>query len=376
MRTVVKLLADKQILLTEDKLPESVLITRFDPSEGIPDDVGDFDALFVRTVSPIDFTTIPGNPKRLRFIGSATAGFDHVDLGWLDRCNIEFAYAPGCNASSVGEYVAVSILAWAFKTDTDLSSLMVGIIGAGQTGTAAANLLDKLGIAYKSYDPPRQATDVSYSSVGLNEILNCDILTFHTPLTTSEEWPTKHWLNKKKLGDRRFRLIINAARGGVIDEKALYTAFMNGNVHSYILDVWENEPYFDDQIAENAWLRTPHIAGYSIQSKQRAAKMLLKSFNKTFGFKDRSENSAEDRPRQIIADPESDLLHVLLNLNPIAEYDRMFKDLIGLKPERKPQAFQEIRTSFPLRHEHPYYKLEPETLEKFPVLIALGFSSK
>jgi len=376
MHTVVKLLADKQILLTEDNLPESVLLTRYDPSDGLPDDVGDYDALFVRTVSPIDITTIPSNPKRLRFIGSATAGFDHVDQSWLARCNIEFAYAPGCNASSVGEYVAVSILVWALKTGSDLSSLTAGIVGAGHTGTAAAKLLGELSIQYKSYDPPRQATDASFSSVDLNEILGCDILTFHTPLTTSDEWPTKHWLNEKKLAGRQFRLIINTARGGVIDENALYTAFRDGNVHSYILDVWENEPYFDDQIAENAWLRTPHIAGYSVQSKQRAAAMLVKSFNKTFGFEDRRENAIDDRPGQKIKDTGSDLLQVLLNLNPIWEYDRMFKNLIGLEPARKPRAFQDIRTSFPLRLEHPYYKLDPGTLEKFPVLSALGFSSK
>lgn len=378
MESVVKLLADKQILLTDEQLPASVLLTRFDPTEGIPADVGDYDALFVRTVSPIDETTIPSNPKKLRFIGSATAGFDHVDQNWLSDCDIEFAYAPGCNASSVGEYVAVSILVWALKTGTDLSTLTVGIIGAGHTGTAVAKHLTNMNINFKNYDPPRQARESSFNSVDINEILACDLLTFHTPLTTAGEWPTKHWLNDSKLRNRTFSLIINAARGGVIDEKDLYRSFKKGKIQNYILDVWENEPYFDDKIAENAWFHTPHIAGYSIQSKQRAATMLMEALSNSFGFQYPEYNADQPltRAELPVGDAKPDLLQILLNLHPIAEYDRMFAKLIGLNPDMKPRAFQKIRTGYPLRHEHPIYQLEPEIMERFPILKALGFSSK
>lgn len=380
MQKAIKLLADEQILLTEKQLPEPVLLTTFDPSDGIPADAGDYDALFVRTVSPIDKTTIPSHPQRLRFIGSATAGFDHVDQDWLAQSNIEFAYAPGSNANSVGEYVAVSILLWALKTGTDLSSLTAGIIGAGHTGTAVAKHLTKMNVRFKNYDPPRQIRETTFKSAGIEEILACDILTFHPPLTTAGEWPTKHWLSQSELKDRYFSLIINAARGGVIDEKALYSAFKKGDVQNYILDVWENEPYFDDQIAENAWLRTPHIAGYSVQSKQRAAAMLMESLSSTFGFEYTLENRAgqslKSRPGLSITDPNPDLPQILLSLHPLGEYDRMFKDLIGLKTNMKSHAFQEIRTGYPLRYEHPYHQLDPAILEKFPVLRALGFTSK
>lgn len=378
MQKVIKLLADKQILLTEEQLPEPVLLTTFDPSEGIPADAGDYDALFVRTVSPIDRTTIPSHPKRLRFIGSATAGFDHVDQDWLAHSNIEFAYAPGSNANSVGEYVAVSILLWALKTGNDLSSLTAGIIGAGHTGTAVAKHLTKMNVRFKNYDPPRQIRETTFKSAGIEEILACDILTFHTPLTTAGEWPTKHWLSQTELKDRYFSLIINAARGGVIDEKALYSAFKKNGIQNYILDVWENEPFFDDQIAENAWLRTPHIAGYSVQSKQRAAAMLMESLSSSFGFEytvgNRVEQSLKCLAGLSITDPNPDLSQILLSLHPLGEYDRMFKDLIGLKSDMKPRAFQKIRTGYPLRHEHPFYKLDPAILEKFPVLKALGFT--
>lgn len=375
----IRLLADKYILIDANEFPPSISIDMFDPAEGLPADVTEYDALLVRTVTPLDKSTIPSNPGRLKFISSATAGTDHANCDWLRKCGIEFAHSPGCNASSVGEYVSVAILAWSLITQSDLVDINVGIIGAGHTGSAVKKLLSALNISYFLYDPPREQKEPTFKSASLENILSCDILTFHTPLTHHGRWPTFHWLNRDILSGRKFKLIINASRGGVIDEQALADEFQKGNIQNYILDVWEHEPVFNDYSARHALIRTPHIAGYSIQSKQKATKIVMDSLCTFFGIKSdgyRFTPVPPTPPELSTVGQEPDLLSLLFKLNPIQEYNSRFEMLIGQSAVKKENLFQKLRTGFPLRHEHPFWKVEKALLEEYPVLYRLGFDSK
>lgn len=378
-QTRIRLLADQHILLDANEFPPSISIDLFDPSEGMPADVTEYNALLVRTVTPLDKSTIPSNPGRLKFIGSATAGTDHINSDWLRKCGIEFAHSPGCNASSVGEYVSVAILAWSLITQSDLKNNKVGIIGAGHTGSAVEKLLSALNISYLLYDPPREQTETTFKSASLEEILSCDILTFHTPLTHHGRWPTFHWLNRDKLSGRKFKLIINASRGGVIDEQALTEEFQKGTIENYILDVWENEPVFHDFSAKHALIKTPHIAGYSIQSKQRATQIVMDSLCTFFGIECNAYRFTPFppvSPELSIAGEQPHLISLLFKLNPIHEYNLRFEMLIGQSAAKKEELFQKLRTGFPLRHEHPYWKIDKNLLEKYPVLYRLGFNTK
>jgi erythronate-4-phosphate dehydrogenase len=378
-QTKIRLLADKHILLDANEFPPSISIELFNPYEGLPEDLTVYDALLVRTVTPLDKSTIPSNPGRLKFIGSATAGIDHANCSWLQKCGVEFAHSPGCNASSVGEYVSVAILAWSLITQSDLREINAGIIGAGHTGSAVEKLLSALNISYFLYDPPREQTEPTFKSASLEDILSCDILTFHTPLTRHGRWPTFHWLNRDKLSGRKFKLIINASRGGVIDEQDLRDEFQNGNINNYIFDAWENEPVFNDFSAKHALIRTPHIAGYSIQAKQRATQIVMDSLCTFFGIKSdgyRFTPVPPASPELSIAGEQPDLLSLLFKLNPIQEYNLRFEKLIGQPAAKKDELFQKLRTGFPLRHEHPYWKVEKALLEEYPVLYRLGFDSK
>ena len=493
---MIRLLADRHILLDLTPLSQHLEVSLYDPVEGIPANVDQFDALLVRTVTPVNETTLPENPGRLSFIGSATAGLDHVDQPWLEKQGITFANSPGCNAVAVGEYVATSVLIWSLETATQLSGLTAGVVGAGHAGSAAGERLERLGLETVYYDPPREERDPAFRSSTLEEVLSCDLLTFHTPLTNDGPYPTRHWLNHDKLEIHPYKLVINAARGGIIDELALLEAKRGDQVQNYVLDVWENEPLFDDILLANALIRTPHIAGYSLQAKRKASIMVLESLFRHFGIdppeyyfrgsespddsisseplfgsghpasaspssstepssptassstepssptaSSPTESSPDEPPSgagassqegssagtepgsSLTADPskpstisagsdpfgsgthsgtagrsgsesrsgrgsdrnisdsflesssDGKLLDLLLHLNPIGDYDRLLTGLSGVEPAKKRVEFQKIRSGFPLRQEYAHCLIDPELLERWPVLRSLGLRS-
>lgn len=377
MNSSVKLLADQHLFLLEKCLPAEVELTTYDPNQGIPGDAGNFDALFVRTVNPINSSTIPSRPKKLKFIASATAGIDHVDTGYLENQNIHFRYAAGCNARSVAEYVATAMLLWFANTELDPGDLKVGIIGVGHAGGAVADLLENLGIPYLAYDPPKQQRESGFNSCTLDELLQCDILTFHTPLTDTGQHATLHWLDESILKNHSFELIINTARGGVIHEKSLYNAFQKESVNHYILDVWENEPIFNDLLANKSFIKTPHIAGYSQQAKWRASIRISVALADFYDLEAPDTHFPEDQAGEpsipFPGEEDHSFEQVLKILHPIMEYDNRFESLISLQPEKKSIAFQKLRTELILRHEFSSIDLPKELLDKYPLFKKLGF---
>ncbi|HYW34987.1 MAG TPA: 4-phosphoerythronate dehydrogenase [Balneolaceae bacterium] len=362
---MVNVLADKNLVKIERFLPPEVNLSLYDPNEiqKIPNGT---QALLIRTVTNINPETFPTLPDSLKFIATGSAGIDHVDLEYLHKNNIKFADAAGCNARSVAEYVAVALLLWAHERDLDVKNLTMGVIGAGHTGSAVQQILKKPGVQTVLYDPPRQERESSFRSATLEEVLASDILTFHTPLTDKGSYPTFHWLNEEKLKNRSFRLIINASRGGVIEEKALFEACRERKVEQYILDVWENEPDFNDEVARHAYIKTPHIAGYSIQAKQRASKMIVEALVNHFNISahipdvETPEPKKESSPSTFWSLPDA-----LTYYHPIRDYETRFRMLIGRSSPDKIKGFNRIRTGHPLRNEFQYLSLPPILKELF-----------
>jgi len=377
MSSPIKLIADKHIFLLKKSLPEGVELTLFDPNNGIPENVHEYHALFVRTVNPVNSDTLPAATEKLKFIASATAGIDHIDTEFLEEQQIAFRYAPGCNARSVAEYIAAALLIWAARTEHNLNDLKVGIIGVGHTGGAVADLLEQLGIPYLAYDPPKQKRIPEFRSCTLDELLHCDILTFHTPLITTGKYATFHWLDESILDHHSFELVINAARGGVIHEKSLYKAYQREKVNHYILDVWEDEPLFNDLLANKAFIKTPHIAGYSLQAKWRASSMVSNALSEFFGM-DTPETGFPIDPEQesipsFSEDQNFTFDDILTKLHPIQDFDNRLEKLIGLQPKKKSVYYQDLRTQINLRHEFNYIRLSQEVFDRFPILKKLGF---
>lgn len=380
MSTSIQLLADEHLFLLENCLPDEVELTTYDPNRGIPENVQEFDALFVRTVNPINASTIPAGPEKLKLIASATAGIDHVDTDYLKEQDILFRYAPGCNARSVGEYISTALLLWYAETGYDPGELKVGIIGFGHTGGAVADLLEQLEIPFLAYDPPKEKREPDFNSCTLDELLHCDILSFHTPLTNTGKHATFHWLDEPILKEYSFELVINAARGGIINEKSLYKAFQRETVSHYILDVWENEPIFNDLLANKSFFNTPHIAGYSRQAKWRASSMIATELAEYFGLNPPDTTFPKDQlqdPSPALAENADLSFAKLLKLvHPIAEYDKRFEKLIGLQPEKKSIAYQELRTRFSLRDEFSYIHFPQQIFDKYPLLKMLGLAKQ
>jgi erythronate-4-phosphate dehydrogenase len=366
---LLKIIADKNIYKLDQFLNDNVKLTTFDPNDPLLG-LETYDALFVRTVTKLNSQNLERIPESLKLIGTGSSGSDHIEKEYFKSRGVQVIDAKGSNADAVSEYVITSLLLWSIKRGKKLTNLKVGIIGAGATGSAVADQLSRFEIPFLSYDPPREQRDKNFSSASLKDILECDILTFHVPLEKEGAHPTFHWLDESKLSANSFELIINASRGGVIDELALLNAVRENTVGDIIIDVWEGEPDFNTAVAEAAFIATPHIAGYSEQAKINASKMLVEQFSEFFDV-EVPNSSKLYRSKEIdLADLNYTAYELILRLHPLREYDADLRDL-NLRPD-KSILFQKLRTDRPYRYEYPYISLDKTLLDEFNILKKLG----
>lgn len=348
---MIKIIADQNLYRLEEFLPNEVELTTYDPQQGLPDTTG-FDALLLRTVSKLNDQSFKSIPDSLKFVGTGSSGSDHVDINYLKSNNIEFADALGNNSRAVAEYVMTALLLWREEKKKNLHDFTYGIIGVGNAGSAVAEIFTDFGLKTLLYDPPKAEREPSFTSASLEDILDCNVLTFHVPLSESGEHATRHWLDENKLSGQNFELIINAARGGVINEKTVSKAMDSGSVKDIIIDVWENEPDFDVEFADRAFIATPHIAGYSEQSKLNASSMVCEKLCRFFGLECPPTKNLytikELRPAHL----KYSLKDWLLKLHPIKEYDAALRDLSHRQD--KEVLFRKLRTDRPYRFEYSY----------------------
>ncbi len=371
----VTLYADRNIYHLKDWLPGNVNLITFEPSNCLPD-LSDADALLVRTVSKLNAETLKTIPKSLRFVGTASAGTDHVDIDYLESHDVHFVSAAGCNAHAVAEYIGTSLIIWADQSGLKLHDQTIGIIGVGHVGSELVDLLDEMQISYVAYDPPREKRDPDFTSSTLNEVLGCNILTFHVPLTDSGDHATHHWLDAEKLSGNSYELIINASRGGVIDEGSLMAAMKREDVGNSIIDVWENEPAFDPKMLSMSILATPHIAGYSVQAKDNATRMMMKPLADLFQLKCNNNISSEEAPFTLSDTDDASLASLLESINPIRGYDEELRSVTNLSDDERATAFRKMRTDRPFREEYRMFTANKELCKKHPYLVALGVRCK
>lgn len=239
------------------------------------------DALICRTRTRCDASLLDGS--QCSFIATATIGTDHIDLDYCQSRGITVANAPGCNAPAVAQYVFASL---AQIINRPISDYTIGIVGVGHVGKIVEQWSRKLGMRVLLCDPPRAEVECSNYFVSLDEIArNCDIITFHTPLTTNGKYPTHHICSDHFLSSvSRKPIIINCARGGIFDTQAVINALDAGKIANVIVDCWEGEPQLNTTLLEKAIIATPHIAGYSREGKIRATAMALNALAKHFNL--------------------------------------------------------------------------------------------
>ena len=252
-----------------------------------PADVQDADALLVRSVTKVNRHLIANSS--LTFVGTATAGFDHVDREYLASRGIAFSYAPGCNATAVVEYVLAALDILAERDGFEFRDRKVGIIGKGQVGGRLYQMMERLGIEVCACDPllaPKAEPGDATRYVSMDELIQrSDVICLHTPLTVDEPCPTHYLIGEPQLRAMKSgTILINAGRGPVIDNAALKRCLGEREDLTVVLDVWEHEPDADPQLMARVDIATPHIAGYSLDGKIRGTQMIYQALCRHFGL--------------------------------------------------------------------------------------------
>jgi len=308
-------------------------------------DLRQADALLVRSVTTVNRALLEQSP--LRFIGSCTIGTDHLDTEWLDQQQISWAYAPGCNAKAVVDYVLSCLLA----LEIDLSTVAVGIVGCGNVGARLDNELALLGVKTLCCDPfLSRMPERKY--VSLEQVLSaCDVVCLHTPLTTTGPHPTWHLIDGARLTLMKQKaVLLNAGRGPVVDNEALLEYSNRHPDFRIVLDVWENEPCISSSLLNRVTIATPHIAGYSLAGKWQGTAMIHKSFCECFGL----PQQVRPLPGDIFAkDRENNVSlrdYVLGIYDPARDSIRL-KETAFLGDAERGEAFDHLRKQYLPRRE-------------------------
>lgn len=237
------------------------------------------DALFIRSVTPINEQTLIGDT--VKFVGTATLGIDHVDTDFLSKKNIAFASAQGSSKHSVAQYVLTAIAT--LRPMAMTTPITLGIVGLGNIGATLADYAIRLGWQVAGYDPFLPKSAINNST--FDEVLSIsDVISLHTPLTKTGEYPTYHLIDNTAFGKmNECAMLINSARGQVVCEQALL-GDVGRTGRQVVLDVFEHEPSVSDELLSSLVLATPHIAGYTLDGKLRGTDMIYQAFCQTFGF--------------------------------------------------------------------------------------------
>lgn len=320
-----------------------------------------FDALVVRSVTRVDRELLEGS--RVAFVATATIGTDHVDKDCLRDKGIGFASAPGSNAESVAEYVVSAL----FATGEGLAGKSIGIVGVGNVGSRVRKKCEALRMRPILNDPPlaRETGDAVYRP--LEELLGCEFVTFHVPLTRTGEDATHHMIGSELLSRLKpGTILFNTSRGAVADTSALLDAVRAGGLGACIADVWEDEPRIDAELARDSLVATPHIAGYSYDGKVRGTEMVRSAVARFFGRADDWDPRPLLPPTPAVRldlsglKEEEAVAKCVRAVYDVRDDDGRLKSTLALLPEERAAAFDRLRREYPVRREFDRVTLELE----------------
>ena len=277
-----------------------------------PEVVKDADALIIRTRTICNRELLEGS--NVRFIGTATIGFDHIDTEYCQQAGITWSNCPGCNAGAVEQYLHAVLLLLQKEKGINLQESCLGIIGVGHVGERIRQMAQRLGLKVLLNDPPR-------ADQGEEGFCSLDTLTEQCNILQAP-------------------YLINTSRGEVVDTETLLTAMNKGLVKGAVIDVWENEPHISQELLDKVFIGTPHIAGYSADGKANATRMVLEAFCRFFHKQADFHIALPDNPNQTLSQDEN--VRVLQLYNP-------HKDCEELRAH--PELFEQLRGDYHLRRE-------------------------
>jgi erythronate-4-phosphate dehydrogenase len=353
----MKIIADANIPFVKDCFSSIGEVEVFPGREITRDVVGDADCLLVRSVTKVDWDLLAGS--KVRFVGTATIGFDHIDIGNLSRNNIGFASAPGSNANSAAEYVIAGLLETGRKYKIRLDGKSIGIVGVGNVGSRVAKKCAALGMKVLLNDPPLQRETGDAKYLPLEALYECDFITLHTPLTFEGVDKTFHLAGEKFFKSLKAGCVFfNTSRGRVVDTEALKASIRSGQLETTVLDVWENEPNIDTELLGMVDIGTPHIAGYSLDGKIAGMIMIYKAACEYFELNakfDVEDFLPEPALPQIKIEPadgsEQDVIRrAVEKIYKISEDDRELRKILNV-PTKRGEFFDNLRKNYRVRRE-------------------------
>ena len=345
----MKIIIDNKIPYIKEAVQEIADEVIYVPGKDFtPELVRDADALIVRTRTHCNRELLEGS--QVKFIATATIGFDHIDTDYCEQAGIKWTNAPGCNSASVAQYLQSSLLVWKSIRNRKLDELTIGIIGVGNVGSKVAKVAQDFGMRILLNDLPREEKEGNESFTSLNKIAEeCDIITFHVPLYKEGKYKTFHLANETFFRSlKRKPLIINTSRGEVIETGALLNALNYQVITDAIIDVWEHEPEVNRELLEKVIIGTPHIAGYSADGKANATRMSLDAICNFFHINGDYEIKAP-APAFPVIHAKNHEEAILQMYNPAEDSDRL---------KRQPELFETLRGDYPLRREEKAYTIK------------------
>jgi erythronate-4-phosphate dehydrogenase len=337
--------------------------------------VKDADAIITRTRTICNENLLKGSS--VKFIATATIGYDHIDTEYCRQAGIKWTNAPGCNAESVNQYISSALFSWSMRKREDLAGKTIGIVGVGQVGSRVAKTCEAIGMKVLLNDPPRARAEGVGKFVAIKTIQDeADIITFHVPLIVTGIDSTMHMVDKKfLLNVRKKPLIINSCRGEVFNSDDVFNTLKSGNISGAIIDCWENEPEINLELLKAVDFGTPHIAGYSKDGKANGTKMSVQAVSKFFNL------GLDDWQPEKVEAPENPVIEI--DGNQRREYSILAEAILSTYNienddealRENPNNFEKLRGDYPVRREFDSFtikakNIETRTLEK---LEKLGF---
>jgi len=354
----MRIVADDRIPFLKGVLEKYCRVDYLPGSSIRRQDIKDAEVLIIRTRTRCDRELLEDTP--VRFIATATIGFDHIDTDYCRSAGIRWASAPGCNSASVTQYVLAALLHLAVKTDEPLSQKVLGITGVGHVGSKVEKIARTLGMKVLLNDPPRQRAEGPGNFVPLEELLaGSDIISLHVPLILSGADKTFHMVNRRFIEKcARKPVLINTARGEVMDTGAVKSALKKSTLAGAVTDVWENEPDIDRELLKIALIATPHIAGYSLDGKANGTSMVVQAVSDFCGFGLQGwypPDVPEPENSVITIDGTGKTIVTILQEANTRSYDIMEDDN---RLRQSPDKFEHQRSNYPFRREPGSYRVQ------------------
>lgn len=375
----MKIVVDENMPLVDEFFADMGDIVRLPGRAISAPDLAGADLLLVRSVTRVDAALLAG--ARPRFVGSATIGTDHVDTALLAARGIPFAAAPGCNARAVGDWVIATVLRHAATAGRRPGSLCLGVVGCGNTGRAVVAHARALGMRVLACDPllAPEALPGGVEPHALGSLLElADVVTLHVPLVQAGPHATRHLLDAGRLARGRWELLVNAARGPVVDNAALLALLEGpaGAGRRVALDVWEAEPAVPPALLARTWQASPHVAGYSQEGKWRGTAMLYEAACRALGCPPQRTLAGVLAARGEQAGElawQGSLAATVLAACDLAGDDARLRAVVTDDAAATAQAFDCLRRDYPVRREFGHWRITAAPREARGLLAALGF---